>query len=119
MPESWALATAPWGFMLSASLPWVLLVDELDACHVFGGLNSSHSRRTRGLTRCHWLTMQPSRYRRAGPAFDRDKLISLVRMALSSFAFSDEQTIARIAHSDDRPPVHDLIYHRLAPDLHM
>lgn len=63
--------------------------------------------------------MQPSRYRRAGPAFDRDKLISLVRMALSSFAFSDEQTIARIAHSDDRPPVHDLIYHRLAPDVHM
>lgn len=27
--------------------------------------------------------MQPSRYRRAGPAFDRDKLISLVRMAVS------------------------------------
>lgn len=53
MPESWALATAPWGFMLSASLPWVLLIDELNACHVFGGLNSSHSRRTRGLTRCH------------------------------------------------------------------
>lgn len=45
--------------------------------------SARHSRHVKCLTRCHCRAMQPSRYRKAGPAFDRDKLVSLVRMAVS------------------------------------
>lgn len=83
MPESWALGNGALGPHAVASFPCIRLLMLSDGLDAVRSGSARHTHHVKQLTRCHWQTMQPSRYRRAGPAFDRDKLISLVRMAVS------------------------------------